>query len=452
MAESPADALVPALDELDIFDPVLYGRSGPPHDVYARLRKEDPVHWQDEPPVLGWPAGPGYWAVMRHHDCQEVLRQPQRFSSQLGATQIRDPHPLDLAFVRRMMLNLDPPEHSRLRTLVNKGFTRTNVRRLEQQIGARAEALVDRVAGQGEADFVTDVAADMPLMSLAEVLGVPASDRMLLYDWANRVIGYQDVDYAVSDAFDPAAATPMAAAAHQHRVVPGSPRPDGRPYDPRSREALVDMFAYAHALAAWKREREGDDVMSVLLRAEHEGRGITPEEFENLFFLFAVAGNETLRNGIPGGLYALLTHPDQHRKLLQDPSRLPTAAEEMLRWWTPVIHFRRTAAEDTTLGGKQLKRGDKVVVYFASANRDEEVFPDSDHFDIGREPNDHLSFGLGPHFCLGAHLARLQMQALFRAALWRLPDLELAGEPERLTSNFQQGFKHLPVRWTPATG
>ena len=437
-------------DDLDIFDPRLYGTVGVPHDRFARLRREAPVHRQRERPVLGWPAGPGYWAVMGHRDCRDVLRQPQLFSSHDGATQIRDPHPIDLAFVQRMMLNLDPPEHSRLRTLVGKGFTRTNVRRLEEQIRARARALVDAVAERGEADFSTEVAADLPLMTLAEVLGVPANDRVLLYDWANRVIGYQDADYAASDQFDAeaSAATPMAAAAHRHRVEPGTARADGRPYDPRSREALVDMFAYAHALADWKRHHEGDDVMSVLLRAEHEGRGLSAEEFENLFFLFAVAGNETLRNGLPGGLYSLLTNPDQYRRLVAEPTLLPTAVEELLRYWTPVIHFRRTATADTTLGGRRIRAGDKVVVYLASANRDEAQFgPTADRLDVTRTPNDHLTFGLGPHFCLGAHLARLQLSALYGEVLWRLPDLELAGPIERLTSNFQQGIKHLPIRW-----
>jgi cytochrome P450 len=209
------------------------------------------------------------------------------------------------------------------------------------------------------------------------------------------------------------------------------------------------MFDYAHQLADRKRREPADDVITALLFAEVDGQKLTREEYENFFFLLTVAGNETLRNGIPNGTLALLEHPEEHRRLLDDPSLLPTAIEEMLRFAGPVMCFRRTAAADVELAGTKIRAGDKVVVYYASANRDEAAFADPDRFDVGRTPNEHLSFGVGPHFCLGAHLARLQMRVFFEEALWRVPDLELAGPVERLQSNFQAGVKHMPVRFSP---
>jgi cytochrome P450 len=431
-----------------VFDPRTYA-TGVPHEAFAVLRREAPVVFVEEPALLGWPAGPGFWAVFRHADVRSVLRQPERFSSRAGATQIRDPRtPEDLAFVQQMMLNMDPPEHTRIRSLVAAAFTPKAVAALETDIRRRAHDLVAAVADRGRCDLATDVAADLPLLTLAEVMGVPASDRLLLFDWSNRVIGYQDDEYSASAHFDPLTASPMASAAMAARTAMVPPAP-GAPHDPRSRQALADMFAYAHALAAHKRRHPGNDVMSILLAAEADGRGVTTEEFENLFFLFAVAGNETLRNGIPGGLLTLLRHPAQLRRLLADRTLINTAVEEMLRYWTPVTHFRRTATEGTTVGGQWIGAQEKVVVWFASANRDGDVFPDPDAFDVGRTPNEHLAFGAGPHFCLGAHLARMQMRAVVGEILDRLPALALDGEPQRLQSNFQNGVKHLPVRWKP---
>lgn len=423
-----------------VFLPQTYA-AGVPYELFARLRATDPVCWIDEPAVAGWPAGPGYWAVFRHADVKHVLRTPEVYSSHLGATQIRDPDTeRDLAFVRAMMLNQDPPEHSRLRRVVAAAFTPRAVRELERVIDTRARELVEEVAAAGEADFV-EVVAELPVWTLAHVMGVPEEDRALLFDWSSRVIGYQDDEYAGLSTADPERLSPMGRAALAQRPRP-APRADGRPVNPRSREALADMFAYAHALA--ERPRPG----SVMARLA-EG-GLTGEEFENMFFLFAVAGNETLRNGLPGALLTLLNHPEQHRRLVKEPESLPSAVEEMLRYWPPVMDFRRTAARDTELGGRAVRRGEKVVVYHASANRDERVFAEPDRFDISRAPNDHVSFGFGPHFCVGAHLARLQMRAVLRHVLRRLPGLELAGRPVRLVSNFQNGLKRLPVRTTAA--
>jgi cytochrome P450 len=213
---------------------------------------------------------------------------------------------------------------------------------------------------------------------------------------------------------------------------------------------MPDLYAYAHALGEYKRRHPGHDVMSNLMaEVDADGGRVSIEEFENLFWLFSVAGNETLRNGIPGGMVALLTHPDVQRRLRDDRSLIPTAVEEMLRWWTPVMHFRRTAAVDTELAGTRIRAGDKVIVFFSSANRDPSVFADPDTFDPARSPNEHLTFGHGPHFCLGASLARVQMRAMFSAALDLLGEIEPAGEPVRLRSNFQNGIKSLPVRWSP---
>jgi cytochrome P450 len=439
---------MPRTDTAIVFDPDTYV-TGVPYDALARLRRSTPVTWIEEPAMPGWPEGPGYWAVLRHADVRNVLRRPRLFSSYLGATQIRDPAtPEDLAYVRKSMLNMDPPEHTRLRSLLGKAFTPRAVARLEGRIQQRASRLVDAVVDRGECDFTKDVAADLPLLTLADILGVPESDRMLMFDWSNRVIGYQDPDYAASNVFDPRGATPMAVDALKLRPAPDE---HGRMPDPRSRGGIPDLYAYAHELARYKRAHPGDDVMSILLQqVDDSGGRVSLEEFENLFWLFAVAGNETLRNGLPGGMYALLTHPAEYARLRADRSLLPTAVEEMLRWWTPVIHFRRTAADDTRLADVDIAAGDKVVVYFSSANRDESVFTDPDRFDVGRKRGDHLSFGHGPHFCLGAHLARQQMSALFAAVLDRLGEVELGGEVVRLRSNFQNGIKQLPVRWSPS--
>jgi cytochrome P450 len=431
-----------------VFDPATYVE-GVPFDALARLRRDTPVAWVPEIPVLGWPEGPGFWLVLRHADVESVLTRPKLFSSSLGATQIRDPAtPQALGYVRRMMLNMDPPEHSRLRRLLSRSFTPRAIAQLEQRIRGHARAICDRAfeGRAGECDFAKDVAAELPLLTLADVLGVPEQDRWLLFDWSNRVIGYQDPDYASSAEFDPAAGTSMAAEALAVRPVPDR---DGRMPDPRTREGMPDLYAYAHLLATEKRRRPGDDVMSILLGQTDEGGDrVSVAEFENMFWLFAVAGNETLRNGLPGGCIALLEHPGAQDELRVNPALMPAAADEMLRWWTPVMTFRRTATADCQLGGQRIRAGDKIVVSFTSANRDEAVFVDPDRFDLGRQPNPHLVFGHGPHFCLGAQLARTQMRALFDEVLARTSSLTYPGPPSFLRSNFQRGVKRLPVTWT----
>jgi cytochrome P450 len=433
-----------------VHDPSTYV-AGVPYTELATARRERGIVWVGEPEQAGWPEGPGYWLVLRHPDVVRVLRDPRTFSSWLGGTQIRDPATgEDLAFVRRMMLNLDPPEHSRLRRMLAKSFTPRAIARLEGQIAGHARAIVDRMlAGPRECDFAKDVAADLPLLALADILGVPTEDRWLLFDWSNRVIGWQDPDYASSASFDGSGGSDLAAQALEVRPMPDA---QGRMPDPRSRAGMPDLYTYAALLGERKRAVPGDDVMSILMAQRDDaatGDGhVTIEEFENLFWLFAVAGNETLRNGLPGGMIALLEHPDAQRALRADPALVPAAVDELLRWWTPVMVFRRTATVEVEIGGQRIAAGDKVVVSFSAANRDEDVFPAPDLFDVRRNATAHLSFGHGPHFCLGSHLARVQMTALFTEVLSRTQWIEPAGAPALLRSNFQRGVKRLPVRWS----
>jgi cytochrome P450 len=411
----------------DVFDPRVFA-SGLPHERFRRLRDTDPVSWQTEHEVLGWPAGPGYWAVTRHADVKHVLRTPEVFSSSLGATQIRDPEPDDLPFIRRMILNMDPPEHNRLRRIVSAVFTRRRLERFTEDIAERARALLRAVAPHRGCDLPVEVTDDFPLANLADLLGVPERDRRLLLHWTNRVIGYQDPEHAevVRDA-------------------------QGRPVNPRSPAMLADMFGYARELADHKRHHPADDLMTALVGASVDGRALDDAELEMFFFLLVVAGNDTVRSALPGGVLALVEHPEQYRRLRARPGLAPTAIEEMLRWHPPVLSFRRTATTDVELAGRRISAGDKVVVYHASAHYDERVFTDPFRFDVAREPNDHLAFGQGPHLCLGAQFARLQMRIFFGEFLRLLPEVTLDGEVRHLTSNFINGITHLPLRWPPVT-
>jgi cytochrome P450 len=407
----------------NVFDPRIFAR-GVPHEALRRLRDDDPVSWQEEHEVGIWPAGPGYWAVTRYDDVRHVLRSPADFSSSLGATQIRDPAPEDLPFIRRMILNMDPPEQVRLRTLVTGAFTRRRLERFAGTVRERAAALLDAVVTDGHCDLPRDVTDDLPLQNLADLLGVPAADRALLLEWTNRVIGYQDPEHAtvLTDA-------------------------DGRPVNPRSPAALKDMFDYAEGLAEAKRRDPADDVLTALVEAEVDGEKLTDAELKMFFFLLVVAGNDTVRSALPGGVLALVEHPAEYARLRADPALLPGAIEEMLRWHPPVLTFRRTATTDVELGGRRIAAGDKVVVYHVSAHFDERRFADPFRFDLSRAPNDHVAFGQGPHLCLGAMFARMQLRAFFTEFLARLPQVELADEPRRLTSNFVNGITRLPLRW-----
>jgi cholest-4-en-3-one 26-monooxygenase len=317
-----------------------------------------------------------------------------------------------------MMLSMDPPRHTKLRLLVNKGFTPRMIGQLHDRIREIARDIVDGIAERGECDFVVDVAAELPLQVIAEMMGVPQEDRHKVFEWSNRMIGSEDPEYAVS-AED-------------------------------ATSAAMEMFAYANDLATKKRATPGDDILSVLLGAEVEGERLTDLEFDVFFELLAVAGNETTRNLISHGMLALIENPDQRAKLLADRSLLGGAVDEMLRYASPVMYMRRTAQEDIELRGEHIAKGDKVALWYIAGDHDPEVFADPHRFDISRQPaDDSVVFGGGgPHFCLGSHLAKLEIQIMFEELLDRIPEMELSGTVERLRSNFINGIKHMPVRFS----
>lgn len=397
---------------IDIYSPDTYV-PGFPHDWFTLLREHDPVHFQPEP------EGPGYWAVTKYEDVVRVSRDVATFSSEEGGTNIEDLTPHELETIRLMMLDMDPPRHTKLRNLVNKGFTPRMVGRLEEHVREISHQIIDKVAPLGECDFVTQIAAELPLQVIAEMVGVPQRDRHMVFDWSNKLIGFDDPEYQTS----------------------------------RDQASLVaaQMYAYANKLAEERKGEPGSDLVSVLMSSEIDGQYLTELEFDLFFILLTVAGNETTRNSISSGMLALMEHPEQRERLIADPSLMDTAVEEIVRWASPLIYFRRTATRDTELRGREIRAGQKVAMYYPSANRDEEVFPDGDVFDVGRSPNEHLGFGGGGnHFCLGANLARLEIKVMFSTLLERLPDMQPAGPARRLRSNFINGIKELPVRFTPS--
>ncbi|MFG2888171.1 cytochrome P450 [Streptomyces sp. NPDC048248] len=417
----------------NVFDPRGYVH-GLPHMAYRLLRDRHPVAWQEEHEVLGWPAGPGFWAVTRHDDVVHVLKDARTFSSHLGATQIRDPDPADLPFIRRMMLNQDSPDHNRLRRLVSRAFTPRRIERFTVAVRRRARGLLAAAADaarsrDGVVDIVTAVTDEFALLNLGDLLGVPAGDRGLLLDWTRRVIGYQDPDEAGTS--PPVSAT---AVSSQAPPIP--------PVNPRSPAMLGDMFGYARELAAHKRRHPGDDVLTVLALDEE----LPTPELEMFFFLLTIAGNDTVRSAAPGGLLALAEHPEAYRGLRAGAAPTATCVEELLRWHPPVLSFRRTATSDTELAGRLIRAGDKVVVFHGAANYDERVFATPHRLDLTRTPNPHVSFGDGPHTCLGAHFARLQLRTLYEETCHLLPTLAVAAPPQRLVSNFINGLKSLPLR------
>jgi cholest-4-en-3-one 26-monooxygenase len=401
------------LDTIDLTDKDIFVH-GVPHDWFASLRRDAPVFWHEEED------GPGFWCVTGYDDVVTVNRDNQIFSSSRGAVFMWDLPESALEQQRLMMLNMDPPMHTRYRRLVNKGFTPRMVSELETKARERARAILDKVTPRGECDFVVDVAAELPLQVIADVLGVPQEDRHKMFDWSNRMVGSDDPEYGVTEE--------------------------------EAQLASMELFAYANKLAEEKRGEAGQDLISILSDAEVDGEQLTQLEIDLFFMLLTVAGNETTRNQVSHGLLALLEHPDQLERLRANRELLPGAVEEMLRWASPVMHFRRTATEDLILGGQAIAAGDKIVIWYVSANRDEKVFDDPMRFDIERSPNEHVAFGGGgPHFCLGANLARMEIRVLFDELLDRWSHLELAGEPTRLRSNFINGIKHIPLRFTAAS-
>lgn len=396
--------------DVDVYDLDTYVQ-GVPHTLYRRLRAEDPVHWNAEP------GGPGFWAVTKYADLVTISKDPKTFSSARGATNIWDLPKEHLATVQMLMVNMDPPRHTKFRRLVSRGFTPRMTSRLEPFIRAAAIRSIERAAGLGECNFVREVAAELPLVVIADLMGIPQDDRHKVFDWSNRLIGFDDPEFQTS--FE-----------------------DGT-------IAAQELWMYANGLAELRKKDPGEDLVSLLVQGEIDGEHLTEMEFDAFFLMMAVAGNETTRNAISGGMLALMENPGERDRLIADPSLLPSAVEEMLRWVTPVIHFRRTATRDVELRGKTIREGDKVVMLYPSANHDEDVFQNPDVFDIGRTPNDHLSFGVGQHFCLGSSLARLELKILFEELLARLPNITLAGSVRRLRSNFINGYKEIPVRLNP---
>ncbi|MEU4577113.1 cytochrome P450 [Nonomuraea sp. NPDC023979] len=390
---------------IDLVDQDRYATAGPPHEQFAWLRAHDPVHWHEDEP--------GFWAVTRHEDVVHVSRHSDLFSSSRRLALFNEMPEEQRALQRLMMLNQDPPDHTRRRSLVNRGFTPRTIGALEQHIRDICDDLLDKCGT--EADFVTEVAAPLPLYVICELLGAPVTDRDKLFSWSNRMIGAQDPDYAD---------TPEEGAA-----------------------AAAEVYAYANQLAAQRRANPRDDIVTKLIQPDDSGETLDENEFDLFVLLLVVAGNETTRNAASGGMLALFDHPDQWNRLVADPTLARTAADEIVRWVSPVNLFRRTSTADQMLGDRQIKEDDKVVVFYSSANRDTAVFPDAETFDIGRDPNPHIGFGGGgAHFCLGNHLAKLELRILFEQLARRYPRLTQTGEARRLRSNFINGIKELPVK------
>ncbi|MFQ5668252.1 MAG: cytochrome P450 [Candidatus Binatia bacterium] len=404
------------LSEVDLYDPDAY-LDGVPHEALRLLRRKAPVFWHEEP------HGPGFWVISKHADVVTISRDPRRFSSARGGIHMWDYPEEQLATMRSVMATMDPPQHGKHRRIVQRGFTPRRVAELEPWIRQLTTRILDRIARRGDCDFVADVAVQLPIQVIAELLGVPHEHRQRIVEWSNRIIGWDDPDFQTSS--------------EPGRLLEGS------------MAAAAEMFVYANELAVARKVKPGNDLVSVLVNASVDGDALPEAEFDGFFLLLAVAGNETTRALLAGALLALIAHPEQRARLIQDAGLMPTAVEEFLRWVTPINYFRRTAMEDTEIRGQKIRAGDKVVMFYASANRDEEVFDEPDRFDVGRTPNEHLAFGIGEHFCLGAQLARLETRVVFEELLRRLPDVELAGPVERPRSSFINATKVMPVRFTP---
>ncbi|RJL36235.1 cytochrome P450 [Bailinhaonella thermotolerans] len=395
-----------AVGAIDVIDPGLYAAGGIPHDRFRRLRAAAPVYRH---------AGePEFWAVTRHADVVRVSRDSRTFSVRSRGAMFLEYTDEELAVQRSMMMNMDPPEHTRTRSLVNRGFTPRLTALLEPRLRAVCEELAGQALRRGEGDFVAEIAAPFPARVLCELMGIPAADRHRVEQWSNRLTGFDDPGASVEDA----------------------------------QAAAAEMFLYLDELVARRRQDPRDDLIGRLLLPGAYGEALTAAECNLLLIQIAVAGNETTRNAASGGMLAFFAHPAQWRRLLDDRSLLPAAVDEIVRWVSPVNQFRRTATRDTELGGQPIARGDKVVVFYSSANFDERVFADPGVFDIGRRPNPHVGFGGGgAHYCLGSHLARLQLSVLIETIADKMPGLAPAGPATRVRSNFINGVRSMPVRF-----
>jgi cytochrome P450 len=408
------------LAHIDVASPKVYAH-GVPHEALAALRRHDPVHWHPWPGTRG-----GFWLVAKHADVVAVSRDTKRFSSQLGHIALEDREP-DALEARRSMIETDPPEHTRLRKLVSYAFTRTKVKEYEDYTRKIVCDLLDAAIAKGEFDWVTEISEPLPVTVLTSILGLPSEDVPMLIELTSEMAAATDIDYRPDPVKYPSEIDP--------RLLPfGTP-------------AAGAVFEYGRRIGAQRREHPRDDLVSRLVHAEVEGEHLDDTEYTNFFQLFIFAGNETTRTGISHGILALMGHPDEFDRLAADPSLVPTAVDEILRYGTPLIYFRRTATEDTEIRGVPIQAGDRVALWYLSANFDEDAFEDPYRFDIARRPNPHTAFGRGgPHFCLGSFLARLEIGILLEEMLARKARFELAGPPVRLSSNFVNGFKSIPVR------
>lgn len=384
---------------------------GHPWDQYAWLRANSPVHWHEET------EGPGFYAITKYDDIRTVSRQPGTYSSYARGVMMAEADEMGLYAQRQMMLTMDPPQHDRFKLLVSRGFTPRNAALLTDRVVQLASDIVDDVIERGECDLVHDITGRLPSGLIAELMGMPREDGERLYELTE-----------IMHTTDATVATP-----EMHMA------------------AIGEMLAYAQSVAERKRREPADDIATTLVQAEVDGDRLTDEEFQWFFLLLVNAGGDTTRNLLAAGIQLLFDHPDQRARLTADlDGLLGTAIEEMLRYTTPVVNFRRTVMQDVEMRGTQLHEGDKIVVFYGAGNRDEDVFAEPDRFDVGRNPNPHMAFGGGgPHLCLGLHLARIEIAAMLRQVITRLPDLAPAGTPETLASNFIAGIRTMPVSFSP---
>jgi cholest-4-en-3-one 26-monooxygenase len=401
------------LDAVDIVNPDLYVQRGYPHAEWALLRREAPIYYYQRPNV------DPFWAVTRHADIVNISRQPALFKSiQRLFVAVNEPNspPPDEAILRQL-LNMNPPEHGAYRGVVNRRFTPRTVQQLTAGIERITTEVLDDIVGRGECDFVTEVSAKLPLAVIAEMFGIPRADWPLMFRLSNEMIGPSDPEYAGESTITETV-----------------------------ERARMEFFQYFNGLVEDRRKNPRDDLSSALANGQVNGEQLPIFELLSYFALLIIAGNETTRNATTGGLYAFIDNPDQWARLKRDPALVPKAVEEIVRWTSPVIQFTRKATEDTDLAGQKIREGDEVALFYPSANRDESVFAAPNKFDIGRYPNQHIAFGIGEHFCLGANLARLELQVMFRQLAERVDAVEVTGPIQRMRSSFVGGIKHMPVR------
>ena len=408
-----------ALDNIDIIGPGHYQKHGYPHREWAFLRKHRPIFWCE------YPGTHPFWAITRHADIVNISRQPSLFLN----------GPRQQVFVYesgmkpgaakpfRHLLDMDPPDHGEYRAAVSRHFTPRAVRAIQPKVERVTRNVLDDLNGRADCDFVGDVSARIPLVVIAELLGVPHEDWERLFRWTNEAIGGLDPEF-------------------QEGVAAHDTYERGR----------IGLFNYFEEMAAKRAGNPDGDLTSVVANAKIGGAPMPRFEMMSYFYLLVVAGNETTRNATTGGMLAFIENPEQWRKLRENPALIKPAVEEILRWTSPVIQFARTAAEDTEVHGQKIKKGESLCLFYPSANRDEAVFDEPFRFNIGRDPNPHVAFGVGEHFCLGAHLARLELEVIFRQLIERMTDVELAGPVERLRSSFIGGIKHMPIRFRLTTG